>query len=161
MIFTAQVYGSETLHKQMRLCSTLEKSSWVSTEPYLYSLDTTNPQLDRFCSNGANSRHSDQSIKNTWRTRSVRSLWVICKCLKGHFILVNVHVNSPPSGERYTTIVCMIGLKGECHNSVKKDICSLLQVTWIVQRLLKQYVATLWLKWEAFCYEKGKHSIPA
>ncbi len=65
------VCGSESCHEQRRLQRTLEKELMLLirlekvTKPSLKSLDPTNPQSDRFCTNGGNPRPLEEIHRPT------------------------------------------------------------------------------------------------
>ncbi len=74
------VCGSESCHKQRRLMMTSEKELLMLlisleqvTKPSLKSLDSTNPQSDRLCTNGGNSRPLLPSREVVDQQRSLQS----------------------------------------------------------------------------------------
>ncbi len=106
------VCGSESCHEQRRLLGTSEKELMLLirlekvTKPSLKSLDSTNPQSDRLCTNGGNSRPLlpsrevvDQQRSLQSRTcnilRGCKSSQVTSKQLKVFLTLANVNVHEP------------------------------------------------------------------
>ncbi len=81
------VCGSESCHEQRRLLSTSEKELMLLirlekvTKPSLKSLDSTNPQSDRLCTNGGNSRPLLPSWEVVDQKRSLQSR--TCNSLRG------------------------------------------------------------------------------
>ncbi len=71
--------GSESCHEQRRLPRTSEKELMLLlrlekvTKPSLKSLDSTNPQSDRLCTNGGNSRPLLPSREGVNQQRSLQS----------------------------------------------------------------------------------------
>ncbi len=89
------VCGSESCHEQRRLLRTLEKELMLLirlervTKPSLKSLDSTNPQSDRFCTNGGSSRPLLTSREVVDQQRSLQSRTCnslrACKSSQGNF----------------------------------------------------------------------------
>ncbi len=81
------VCGSESCHEQRRLLRTSEKELMLLirlekvTKPSLKSLDFTNPQSDRLCTNGGNSRPLLPSWEVVDQQRSLQSR--TCNSLRG------------------------------------------------------------------------------
>ncbi len=81
------VCGSESCHEQRRLRRTSEKELMLLirlekvTKPSLKSLDSTNPQSDRLCTNGGNSRPLLPSREVVDQQRSLQSR--TCNSLRG------------------------------------------------------------------------------
>ncbi len=111
-----RVCGSElrliNCHEQRRLLRTSEKELILLirlekfTKPSLKSLDSTNPQSDRFCTNGGNSRPQlpSREVVNQQRSlqsrkcnslRGCKSAQVTSKQLKAFLTLANVNVHEP------------------------------------------------------------------
>ncbi len=89
------VCGSESCHEQRRLLRTSEKELMLLirlekvTKPSLKDLDSTNPQSDRLCTNGGNSRPLLPSREvvdqqRSLQSRTCNSLWG-CKSSQGNF----------------------------------------------------------------------------
>ncbi len=83
------VCGSESCHGQRRLLRTSEKELMLLirlekvTKPSLKSLDSTNPQSDRLCTNGGNSRPLLPSREVVDQQRSLQTECVIvCEVAK-------------------------------------------------------------------------------
>ncbi len=106
------VCGSESCHEQRRLLRTSEKKLMLPlrlekvTKPSLKSLDSTNPQSDRLCTNRGNSRPLlpsrevvDQQRSLQSRTcnslRGCKSSQLTSKQLKAFLTLANVNVHEP------------------------------------------------------------------
>ncbi len=101
------VCGSESCHEQRRLLRTSEKELMLLirlekiTKPSLKSLDSTNPQSDRLCTNGGNSR----PLWSTNKDHSKAERVIVCEVakvprvtsnqLKAFLTLVNVNVHEP------------------------------------------------------------------
>ncbi len=88
------VCGSESCHEQRRLLRTSEKELMFIrlekvTKPSLKSLDSTNPQSDRLCTNGGNSRPLLPSREVVDQQRSLQSRTCnslrACKSSQGNF----------------------------------------------------------------------------
>ncbi len=81
------VCGSESCHEQRRLLRISEKELMLLirlekvTKPSLKSLDSTNPQSDRLCTNGGNSRPLLPSREVVDQQRSLQSR--TCNSLRG------------------------------------------------------------------------------
>ncbi len=81
------VCGSKSCHEQRRLLRTSEKELMLLirlekvTKPFLKSLDSTNPQSDRLCTNGGNSRPLLPSREVVDQQRSLQSR--TCNSLQG------------------------------------------------------------------------------
>ncbi len=81
------VCGSESCHEKRRLLRTLEKELMLLirlekvTNPSLKNLDSTNPQSDRLCTNGGNSRPLLPSREVVDQQRSLQSR--MCNSLQG------------------------------------------------------------------------------
>ncbi len=81
------VCGSESCHEQRRSLRTSEKELMLLirlekvTKPSLKSLDSTNPQSDRLCTNGGNSRPTLPSREVIDQQRSLQSR--TCNSLRG------------------------------------------------------------------------------
>ncbi len=131
------VCGSESCHKQRRLLRTSEKELMLLirlekfTKPSLKSLDSTNPQSDRLCTNGGNSRPLLPSWEVVDQQRSIQSRTckvcevakvprVTSKLLKAFLTLANVNVHEPTI--RRTLMVCMAELQEESHCSPKRKL---------------------------------------
>ncbi len=100
------VCGSESCHEQMTLLKTSEKELMLLirlekfTKPSLKSLDSTNPQSDKLCTNGGNSRpllHSWELVdqQRSLQSRMCNSPMVTSKQLKAFLTLANVNVHEP------------------------------------------------------------------
>ncbi len=108
------VCGSESCHEQRRLLRTSEKELMLLirlekvTKPSLKSLDSTNPQSHRLCTNGGNSRPllPSREVVNQQRSPQSRTCnRVVCevakvprvtsKQLKAFLTLANVNVHEP------------------------------------------------------------------
>ncbi len=100
-----RVCGSESRHDQRRLQRTSEKvlmlliRSDKITKPSLKSLDSTNPQSDRLCTNGGNSRpllNKDQSKAERVSVCELAALPSLTSTqLKTFLTLTRVNVHEP------------------------------------------------------------------
>ncbi len=143
------VCGSESCLKQRRLLKTSEKELMLLirlekvTKPSLKGLDSTNPQSDRLCTNGGNSRPLLPSHKVADQQRSLQSRTcnnlrgcklpsVTSKQLKAFLTLANINVHEPAI--RRTLRWAWQSCKKES-TVLQKENC-LLKVMWASQRTI-------------------------
>ncbi len=89
------------------------------TKPSLKSLDSTNPQSDRLCTNGWNSRPLLPSWEVVDQQRSLQSRR--CNTFSFSHWLILIFM-SPSSGEHWATTVCRTELQEERHCSPKRRL---------------------------------------
>ncbi len=103
--------------EQRRLPRTSEKCDVAhpTRTTSLKSLDSTNPQSDRLCTNGGNSRPLLPSREVVDQQRSLQSR--TCNSLRGckssHWLMLMFM--SPTSGEHWATMVCIAELQEKSH----------------------------------------------
>ncbi len=146
------VCGSESCHEQRRLLRTSEKELMLLirlekvTKPSLKSLDSTNPQSDRLCTNGGNSRPllpSREVVNNKDHSKAERVIvWEVAKVPRvtskqlNFLTLANVNVHEPTI--RRTLSNHGVHGRQSCKKKatvLQKENC-LLKITWTSQRTI-------------------------
>ncbi len=141
------------------------------TKPSLKSLDSTNLQSERLCTNGGNSRPllpsremADQKHSKAGHVivcKVAKVPWVTAKQVKAFLMLANVNIHESTI-RRTATIVCMAELQEESHCSPKRQLLpvySLLNIKCLMDGWDQNII--IWFKWEALCLEKRTHCIPS
>ncbi len=139
-IYQSHVCGSESCHEQRRLLRTSEKELMLLirldkvTKPSLKSLDSKNPQSDRLCTNGGNSRPlllTEKWLTNKYHSKAKRVivcevakvLRVTSKQPKAFLTLANVNVHEP-------TIRRTLSNHGVLGRVVRKPLFSKMKIAW-------------------------------
>ncbi len=104
------------------------------TKPSLKSLDYTNPQSEKFCTNGGNKRPllPPREVVDQQRSLQSRTCNIVCEVTKvpretsqqlkpfSHWLMLMFM--GPPSGEHWSTMLCMAELEKENHCSLKRKL---------------------------------------